>query len=257
MKKKLFIFGVLSLLVILTILGAVFYSGILKYPVRSSSVAKTTHTLIFLGDSMTEYLGNLTELNEDLKKYYPDRDFLLLNYGFGSTNILSAEDRITLESTHSGRIFKPINDIPFDYIFIESFGNNPLSHLPLEEGLKKQTESLDRLVETLETKHPKESIIFVLTIAPNRNRYGEGVVNLMPDKRHQWADERIAYMKNHIKYAKDHSIPLINIYEKSLKDGDGNIDYLNTNDFIHPSSTGIIFISEQIADFIYQNNLIK
>lgn len=215
------------------------------------------YTFVFLGDSMTEYLGNFDELRADLNKYYPDQKFLLLNYGYSSTNILSAQDRIEKESSHSGRIFQPINNIPFDYIFIESFGHNPLSQYPLDQGLKMQNEALDKLIATISQKHPRSSIIFVATIAPNRDRYGEGVVNLTTEERQKWADERSAYIQNHINYAKSHGIPLVDIYDKSLKNGTGNIDYVNTNDFIHPSPTGIYFISQELADFIHSNKLLK
>ncbi len=215
-------------------------------------------TIVFVGDSMTEYLGNFDELRGYLKKYYPDKKFLLLNYGFSSTSILSVQDRLEKDSTHSGRIFQAINNIPFDLIIIESFGHNPLSDHPLEEGLRLQKEALDKIVATITKKHPKSSIVFMATIAPNRERYAEGVVNLTTEARGKWADERISYIKNHIEYAKSRNIPLINIYEASLDEkGDGNIDYVNTNDFIHPSPTGIYFISEQIAKFLYNNHFFK
>lgn len=211
--------------------------------------------IVFVGDSLTEYLGNFDELRDSLKKYYPDKKFLLLNYGFSSTNILSVQERIEKDSSHSGRIFQAINNIPFDLILIESFGHNPLSGHPLEEGLKLQNQALDKIITTITSKHPKSAIIFVATIAPSKDRYGEGVVNLTTENRQKWAEERMAYIKNHINYAKSHYIPLINIYEKSLdKEGSGNIDYINTNDFIHPSPTGIYFISEEIAKFLRQNN---
>jgi len=215
-------------------------------------------TIVFIGDSMTEYLGNFDELRGYLKKYYPNKKFLLLNYGFSSTNILSFRERLEKETTYSGRIFQPVNNIPFDLIIIESFGHNPLSEYPLEEGLKLQTEALDKAIATITQKHPKSSIIFMATIAPNNERYAEGVVNLTPEKRAEWAAERVAYIKNHIQYAKSHVIPLINIYQQSLdKNGTGNIDYINSNDFIHPSPTGIYFISEEIAKFLYKNNLLN
>lgn len=186
---------------------------------------------------MTEYLGNFDELRGYLKHYYPDKKFLLLNYGFSSTNILSVPERLTNESTHSGRIFQAINDIP------------------LKEGLKLQTEALDKIVSTITQKHPKSSIIFVATIAPFKERYGEGAVNLTTEERGKWAEERSSYIENHISYAKSHNIPLINIYQKSLdKNGSGNVDYVNSNDFIHPSPTGVYFISEEIAKFLYQNH---
>lgn len=223
-------------------------------PLNTPQPESDSSTIVFVGDSMTEYLGNFDELRNYLRDYYPDKQFLLLNYGFGSTNILSVQDRLENDSTHSGRIFQAVNDIPFDLIIIESFGHNPLSNFPLEEGLNMQTQALDQLIATLTQKHSKSSIIFMATIAPNKQRYAEGVVNLTTENRQKWAEERISYIQNHISYAKSRSIPLINVYEASLnKEGDGNIDYINTNDFIHPSPTGIYFISEQIAKFLYKN----
>lgn len=207
---------------------------------------------------MTEYLGNFDELRSDLKRYYPNKNFLLLNYGFSSTNILSAQDRLERDSTHSGRIFQPINDIPFDLILIESMGHNPLSQFKLEEGLQKQNQALDQIITSLTQKHPFSSIVFIATIAPNRNRYAEGIINLLPEKRQAWADERIAYINNHIAYANNHHIPVINIFQKSLESSNsGNIDYINTNDFIHPSPTGIEFISHEIAKFLSEQKLLK
>lgn len=214
-------------------------------------------TIVFAGDSMTEFLGNFDELRGMLKEYYPDKKFLLLNYGFSSTNILSLQDRLEKDTPHSGRIFQAINNIPFDLILIESFGNNPLSDHPLDEGLKLQQEALDKAVFEIRQKHPRSKIVFVTTIAPSKDRYAEGVVNLTTGERQKWAAERVAYMKNHIEYAKSHNIPLINIYEESLdQNGGGNIDLVNTNDFIHPSPTGIYFISRQIADFLHKSSLL-
>ncbi len=246
--------------VVFFVIGVIFVTGLLKiYKINSFpfSNSKSDYTLVFLGDSMTEYLGNFDELRKYLSDYYPDKKFLLLNYGFGSTNIISAIDRVEKETTHSGRAFQPINDIPFDYIFIESFGHNPLSELPLERGLDEQNKSLDQIVASLTTKHPKSSIIFIATIAPNRDRYAENAVNLQTEERYKWADERTAYIKNHIKYAKDHHIPLTNVYERSLQNGTGNIDYISTNDFIHPSPTGVYFISEEITKFLVSKGYFK
>ncbi|MBI4036900.1 SGNH/GDSL hydrolase family protein [Candidatus Daviesbacteria bacterium] len=209
-----------------------------------------------VGDSMTEKLGNSDELRTYLKKYYPNKTFEILNYGFGSTNILSVQDRLEKETFYN-RTFRPILDIAFDLILIESFGHNPLSQFPLDEGLKKQTEALDKIVATIKRGNSSAKIVFVATIAPSLTRYGEGQVNLDPEKRAQWAKERIAYIQNHISYANSHQIPVINIYEKSL-DGEqgGNLDYISTVDFIHPSSSGVYLISEEIAKFIFENQVL-
>lgn len=213
------------------------------------------YTIVMVGDSMTETLGNSDELKKFLSDYYPQKSFEVLNYGFGATNILSVMDRITKETEH-GRKFRPIEDIDYNLILLESFGENPLSQYKLEEGLKRQTQELDKIVNTLKTTNPKGKIVFVTTIAPNKVIFAKNQVDLSTEKRADWVKERVAYMQNHIVYAHSHNILVINIFEKSLlKNGDGNPNYINTTDYIHPSPKGIIFISKEIADFIYSNNI--
>lgn len=213
------------------------------------------YTIVMVGDSMTETLGNSDELKKFLSDYYPGKSFEVLNYGFGSTNILSVINRITKETEH-GRKFRPIADIDYNLILIESFSENPLSQFPLNEGLQYQTQELDKIVGILKETNPRGKIVFVATVSPNSIIFAQNQVDLSPERRTDWVKERIAYMKNHIAYAESRSIPVINIFEKSLlENGDGNSDYISTDDYIHPSPTGIVFISRVIADFIYKNNI--
>lgn len=213
------------------------------------------YTTLMVGDSMTEALGNSDELKKFLSDYYPGKSFEVLNYGFGATNILSVMDRITKETQHN-RKFRPIEEIVYDLILIESFGENPLSQYGLDEGIKYQNEELDKIVARLKETNPTGKIVFVATISPNKVIFAQNQVDLSAEKRAEWVNERVTYMKNHIAYAKSHGIPLINIFEKSLlENGDGNSEYISTYDYIHPSPTGIIFISREIADFIYSNNI--
>lgn len=211
--------------------------------------------MVLVGDSMTERLGNSDEIRDYLNKDFPGKTVEVLNYGFGSTNILSVPDRLT-KTTFHGRDFRPILDIDFDLIIIESFGHNPLSELPLDQGLQKQTETLDRIVTMIKNSNPNAKIVFLATLAPNSRNYAKNTVDLTPEKRVEWATERTAYIKNHINYANSHNIPLINVYQKSLnKDGDGDLKYIDEKDYIHPSPSGIYLISQEIADFIKNNNL--
>lgn len=218
---------------------------------------KDSYTLIFLGDSMTEALGvNFDFLRKNLTKLYPKKVFGLFNYGYGSTNIISAEDRINHDTSYQGRNLPAILNRYFDVILIESFGNNPLSELPLDQGLQKQTVTLDHMVAELTDTHPNSLIIFVATIAPS-SLYGKGVVDLSPTERIKWANERRAYIENHISYAKRHNIPLINVYEKTLnKNGTTNDRYINPGNYIHPSSLGVSLISQTIADYLYKNKIL-
>lgn len=217
-----------------------------------------SYTLIFVGDSMTESLGeNSDDLRIDLKKYYPAKDFGLFNYGFGSSNILSVEDRLNHDSSYLGKSYPAILGRYFDIIFIESFGNNPLSQFPLDQGLMQQTAALDHLVAELADTHPQSLIVFIATIAPSQALYGKGVVDLSVLARNQWANERRAYIENHINYALNHNIPLINVYEKSQdKNGLTITKYLNPDNFIHPSRAGVSLISQTIADFLFNNKIL-
>lgn len=211
----------------------------------------SSYTVIVVGDSMVEALGpNFDELRRILSGYYPERVFGLFNYGFGATNILSLPERLQQKTSYLGQEFPAIFGREFDVIIIESFGHNPLSNLPLFEGLAKQTETLDNAVADIVALKPKSLIVFLATIAPSVTHYGKGVVNLTQEQRDQWVAERRFYIENHINYAKRHNIPLINVYEKTLdKNGQAVLKYINKSDYIHPSAEGIRLISQEIADF--------
>jgi lysophospholipase L1-like esterase len=214
------------------------------------------YTIIFVGDSMIDSLGeNFDYLKQDLEDYYPNTTFGLFNYGYGSTNILSLKERLNSETTYNDKANEAILDRVLDIIVIGSFGHNPLSELPLEEGLKKQTETLDDIVLQLVTKKPNTLIIFLAEFGPSEHNYARGVVDLSPEQRDIWVNERKAYIENHIDYANSHNIPLINIYEESLVRGDVDLDYINKDNYIHPSSTGLIFMSQTIADFLHNSTI--
>lgn len=217
---------------------------------------KNEYQIFLIGDSMTAFLGGGEEIQKNLGKNYPKKKIDILNYGIGSTTIETVPGRLESGSVKGAETLFPVFHYEPDVIFIESFGNNPIN-LPLEEGLAKQTEALDKIVEMIKKNKPKAVIVFMATISPNRRRYGDGVYDLTRGERKKWAEERIAYMKNHIEYAKVHKVPLLNVFEKSLDTkGDGDIDYLESNDFIHPSPTGIKFISQEIADFLFNNRIL-
>lgn len=268
--KKIILFVLLVLLLMLVAVAIVFYQktqenywferrAIQKFMIDGSGKNNTNfdYKIVLVGDSMTEYLGNAEGLEYFLNQLYPQKNFLLLNYGFSSTNMLTLPDRISKDSTHSGRIFEPINNIDYDLILIESMGHNPMSELPLQAGLAKQNEILDQTINLLSQKHDNSKIVFVATISPNRDTYAKPV-DLSLEKRHEWANERIAYIKNFIKYANDHQIKLINIYQQSLdSNNNGREIYINPTDEIHPSVVGVTFIQDQIAKFIKDNNLLK
>lgn len=209
-----------------------------------------THALGPHGGSFYEFIND---------KYKPHKKGILIdNYATGSTSILTIHKAMTTKTTYWDSTFEPLLSRTFDLILIESFGYNPLSQLPLEEGLKKQNEILDETMKTLIKTHPQSRIVFVATIAPNASKFSLPVSpHTTLDERKALVAEREAYIKNHIQYAKDHNIPMINIYEKSFTFlGDGNLEYINPDDYIHPSAVGVDFIGQEITNYIYDNQII-
>lgn len=224
---------------------------------------KDVYIIFMVGDSMTEelgpYGGKIDEFINTLYQSTPGHKRIVIdNYAKGSTNILGLSDAMTQKTISGGVVLDPLLSRSFDLILIESFGYNPLSQLGLEGGLKKQTQTLDELMKLLTKTHPNSAIVFVATIAPNKETYAqeESPGNTLAERIGQ-AQERMEYIKNHIAYAKTHNIPVIDIYNKSLTpEGDGDLSNINPINHIHPSFKGIDFISHEIANFIYENQIL-
>ncbi len=222
---------------------------------------KSEYTIVMVGDSMTYALGPHGDkfyeyVNE---KYKPSKKGIVIeNYAAGSTSILSIHKAMTTKTTYWEWTFEPLLSRKFDLILIESFGYNPLSQFSLDVGLKWQKETLDKTMKTLIKTHPEARIVFVATIAPSKAKYALPVnPSTTLEERTAMVNERETFIKSHIAYAKEHNIPVINIYEKSLTPaGDGNLAYINPTDYIHPSAVGVEFISQQLTDFIYNNEII-
>lgn len=222
---------------------------------------KSVYTIFMIGDSMTHALGpHGGTLNEFINELYKkDNIYILIdNYARGSINILEVKEELTKITTYWDSTFAALLSSDYDLILVESFGYNPLSQFGIVGGIKKQNEALDGLMTTLITTHPHSAIVFVATIAPNKENYARKVLlNTLTSERVAQAEERMAYIENHINYAKSHNIPVINIYEKSLNlDRDGELKYINPDDYIHPSFEGVDFIGHEIANFIYDSQIL-
>ncbi len=224
---------------------------------------KDAYRIAMVGDSMTAAMGifggKLSEYLNTLYQSTPGHQRIIVdNYAVGSTNILDLQKQITTKYMSGGVTLDTIVSVKPDMILIESFGYNPLSQLGLVQGQIQQTKTLDETMKFLTTNLPNTAVVFVATIAPNRETYaleenpGEPLL-----QRAAEADERSAYIKNHMSYATTHAIPLIDIYDKSVtQNGDGNILYINPTDHIHPSFAGLDFIDHEIANFIYASKIL-
>lgn len=222
---------------------------------------KKEYQIVMIGDSMTHALGPRGgTMSEFINELYQTQGsgVIIDNYAQGSKNILQAEEQLASETKYWEFTFPPLLSRDFDLILIESFGYNPLSHLGTEAGLIKQTETLDTLMTRIISEKPNSRVVFVATIAPNRENYAKNILkDIAVEERIKQADERMAYIRNHIEYANAHGIPVINIFEKTLDaSGNGDLRYINPSDFIHPSLEGVDFIGHEIASFIFNNNIL-
>ena len=210
---------------------------------------------MLVGDSMVAALGlNAQALRLRLKELYPDHEFVNYNYGFSATSIETLQERLTKNVSYNGQDFPAILSQGFDLIIIESFAYNPLSQLAEGEGITRHIQVLDESIRQIIKARPEAVIAIMVTIAPSKTLFAKGVYQLLPEERAQWAEERTAYIRAVIAYAREKGIPLINVYEKSLTSvGDGNLKYINSDDYIHPSNEGVDLISKTIAEFIFAN----
>lgn len=228
-----------------------------QFPYKKPEIVKNdSYRIIIVGDSMVASLGpNANRLREHLIALYPDNEFVTYNYGYAANNISTLPDRFTKVTTNQGSDLPPILGEEFELLIIESFGYNPLSQYSLPEGLNKQNEILENVVRQFLAKKPNVYLAFMTPIALDPVNFAKNTYDLSNETRKKWVDERVAYINNHKKFALDHGIPVIDIFERSKK-SDGLVNKkLIGEDFIHPSADGVEFMSKEIADFIFSNQV--
>ncbi|KKQ98575.1 MAG: hypothetical protein UT24_C0009G0075 [Candidatus Woesebacteria bacterium GW2011_GWB1_39_12] len=222
------------------------------YKIPTIPYSRAYRTML-VGDSIVGSLGpNADRLRQHLIVFYPSHEFVNYNYGFGATSIETLPERLAENTVYRGQSYQPILSQGFDLIIVESFGYNPLSQLNEGEGLAKHMQILDENIKKIIIEKPHSVVAIMTPIAPNKSYFAKGVYDLSSEERIKWANERISYIEAVIVYAKDNEIPLINVYEKSLTaQDDGNLAYINPDDYVHPSAEGIELISRTIAEFIF------
>jgi hypothetical protein len=228
-----------------------------QFPYKNPTIPKNrSYRIVIVGDSIVEALGpNANLLRLKLIEHYPDSEFVTYNYGYGSTNILSLPERLTQNTKFKTSENPPILKQGFELIILESFGYNPPSELSLSVGLQKQYEVLDKSVRLILSEKPNVALAFMTPIAMDSVNFAKGTYDLSKEQRKNWVEERISYINNHKKFAKEKGIPVIDVYSASLsKKGTVDPSYI-ANDHIHPSVKGVDLISKTIANYIYENQI--
>jgi hypothetical protein len=215
-------------------------------------------TIALIGDSMVDTMGTWCPyLNNHLKKTYPQTHFELLNYGVGSTNILSALDRLTQPLSYQDRNYpSPLAANP-DVVIIESFAYNPL---PLSEDNLQQHQQILSQLANLVRNETSAQLFFLTTIAPHHQKFGTGPNGVNWDSRSivPHTEAIHAYLENTINTARNLGIPVIDAFHSSQdSNGNGREALINPGDHIHPSVAGHQFLAQTIAHTLISSRVLE
>lgn len=246
----------LTLLVIVLISTLVFFYRFFK--VKPSTPSKlpppTKIKIIVLGDSMVDTMGqDLPYLRAELEENFPHIEFTLLNYGVSSTDMDYGLTRMTNDYTYQDKNYKSVISENPNILVVGSFAYNPFN-LSLKEGLDHQWEIFNQISSL--AKENNIRIIFLATIAPNKQKFGLGQTQISWDNqsRLNHAQKIESYLKNTLKYVSASKLPLVNAYEQSLNFQDGNLKYISSQDYIHPSKLGHELLARLIVEEIMSLN---
>lgn len=236
--------------------------GIQNTPEPTPSLApvlqKENLRIALLGDSMIDTVDDIPELQDELKKTYSNISVEILNYGVGATNIDYGIERVTHDYDYLGNHFPALQTTNPDIVVIESFGYNPY---PFDNGaLDKHWLALAKLVDVVKTTMPQAKIVMAATIAPNANVFGDGAPGLSFGPEDKYKRTRVikSYLESTTRFAAGQYLPLADAYHESLeKDGNGNIDYINEADHIHPSGEGRKLFAQVLAQALIENKLLE
>jgi hypothetical protein len=221
-------------------------------------ISKPAVNIAVLGDSMIDTLGSgIPQLTLSLKQYFPGRQFRLLNYGVGSSDIEYGIYRITHDYEYLGSHIPSLASQNPDIVVIESFAYNNYGNS--EASINRYHLDLTTLVNTLKDQLPHAKIVLAATVAPNSIVFGNGAkdLNFTALDKIDRANTIKLYLQNMINFANSGSFILANAYSPSLFGNEGLTDYINSTDHIHPSAHGGQFFCDTVADTIYRNKLIN
>jgi lysophospholipase L1-like esterase len=228
-------------------------------PTPMRRTKQSTVTVALLGDSMMDTLGpNAPHLGNSLKAIYPQTTFVIKNFGVGGKPIDDGINRITSGYTYLGTSYSSLAASHPDVVVLESFGYNPTGE---DQGaIDHHWLELARAMDTIRASLPDTKIVIAATIAPNRDRFGDGAPGIAFSSEDK--QKRVATIKNYIetaiKFARSEHIPLANAYGASLdSSGNGKLAFINSGDHIHYSDSGRALMASKIASAIAANRILE
>lgn len=212
--------------------------------------------MVFLGDSMIDTLSyNICQAS--FRRYFPGKQFNILKYGYGSTNIESAFKRLTETTSYLGKENPSILSQNPKIIVIESFAYNNFGNS--QNGIDRQTKALQNIIDTIKNKLPDTKIVLAATISPNSVVFGNGIKDM-----HFSAFEKIektntikVYLQNIVNFAGKNSYALADAFHPSLFGSNGLESLINSADHLHPSSLGTELFCDTVAKTVLDHKFIN
>jgi len=198
---------------------------------------KGSYRIMLYGDSMEETMGSSAQvLNRALSELYPQTVFTITNYARGSENVE--------EAYHRSSNLLPNLIVP-DIVIVGSYAYNPF----IPHSVTKHTEYLTRLLNRFREMGTK--VYLLVEIAPTKNLFGSRVDGLNWDDTWRYAQSTnvIALLENALSVAQRMGVEVIDVYHDSIitPDKSGDIRYISSDDYIHPSPLGQEFTAAKIA----------
>jgi lysophospholipase L1-like esterase len=227
-------------------------------PLPSPPADTKTVTIGILGDSMIDTLGpGVPSLLKSLQKYYPGRNFNVLNYGYSSTDIEYGLYRLEHDYDYQGRHVPSLLSQEPDVIIVESFAYNNFGNT--QSGFDRQWLNLGAITSTIKNNLPGTKIVLASTITPNSVIFANGVKDLhlsSLDKIEKTSTIKL-YLQNLINFATSEHYPLADAYHPSMFNDDGLTELINSTDNIHPSTAGAELFSDVIAKTLHDEKVIE
>jgi hypothetical protein len=213
-------------------------------------------TVAVLGDSMTNALGdNIPGLEAALKRYYPEYQFRILNYGSESSNIENGFYRLTNDHEILGKKYTSVIAQKPDIIIVESFAYNNFGNT--QAGIDRHWTNLSAITATIAQDSPTSKIIIAVTISPNSNIFAdESLDKLTLGEKIERSNTVKLYLQNTVNFAKTQNYPLADVFSASMKNGEGISDFISESDHIRPSALGIQLFCETLAKTVFDYRLI-
>jgi len=207
------------------------------------SPAKSSYQILLFGDSMEETMGSSAQvLVSALKQRFPQTTFVVENNSLGAQNVEQAYSRLEKESG---------SDVLADIVIVGSFAYNPF----VPHSVAKHTEYLTRVLQRF--KQTGSAVYLLAEIAPEKNLFGSGTEGLNWDASWRYAQSTnvIALLENALRVATKLGVKVIDVYHDSIVSADksGDIRYISTRDYLHPSALGHQFTAEKIATELILN----